>query len=158
MFLPIPSLNNKYEIDERGNARNAKTLQRLKPLRRTKGGLRYRFCFAGAKVERTIAQLLFEVHGITPPRCNFNSPIPVTVAKDGVRKTFPSIDRAAKFIADKTFYAWYGVRNFLSARRNLVYGWQCFYHEPKQRIFRTVERLVGEKYLRREDEYWSRKQ
>ena len=150
MYLPIPSLNNKYEIDERGNARNAKTLQRLKPLRRTKGGLRYRFCFAGERVERTIAQLLFEVHGITPPHSNFQNPVAVTIAKDGVRKTFPSLNSASKFIADKTFYAWYGVRNFLTARRNLVYGWQCLYHEPEQRKF--------QKYLRREDEYWSRKQ
>ena len=156
MFLPIPSLNYKYEINSQGRARNTKTKKFLKPLKREKGGRRYRFCFEGKKVERTIAQLLFEVHGKTPPHALLPA-IPVTVVKDGDRKFFKSFTSAAKFLEVKTNYAWHGIRNFMVKRCENIYGWQIMYHDQEQRKFRSVDAILGAKYFKRENKYWSKK-
>lgn len=152
MFLPIPSLNYKYEIDERGRARNAKTKRNLKPLKRTKGGRRYRLRFEGKDVERTIAQLLFEVHGKNPPK-SLLPPIPVTVIKDAVRKAFPSLTSAAKFLAEKTKYEWHGIRKYMVKRSEQIYGWQVLYHVPEKKIFRKVDAILELRRFHREKKY-----
>lgn len=154
MYLPIPSLFYKYEIDTLGNVRNAKTKQLLKPLKRTKGGVKYRFCFSKSKkVDRTVSQLLFEVHGIEPPK-GLNAAVAVTLIKGGLRKVFESINSAAKFLSDKIYYDWHTIREMMKPRPAEISGWKIFYREPEKRIFRKVDIILESKYFYRENKYW----
>lgn len=61
-FLPIPSTGSKYEINTRGVVRNARS---KKILKRKGHGKCVELWFSGRKaVNRCVADLLWEVHGI----------------------------------------------------------------------------------------------
>ena len=64
-WLPVPSLNCRYEVDPRGVLRNAKTKKRLRAYVR---GTRktYSVYVDGKKTSATVKSLLWEVHGKMP--------------------------------------------------------------------------------------------
>lgn len=131
-FEPIPSLGCRYEIDQRGTVRNAKT---KKPLKKYYWH-NTQFCifhFIGGYVKRSISTLLWEVHGIEPK--NF-SVIGATVSKNNETYHFDSRIKAARFIADKEFYHVSSVQKRMAKREPDIYGWKITYHEPEPRIFK----------------------
>ena len=116
-FLPIPSLNNLYEINSRGIVRNANSKQILQPL----------FCFAKLKTSRTVASLLWEVYGIKPKVRNSR---PVSVScKDhcGKKYFFNSLKSCAKFLSPKTKYPVKTLEDYLSDRKSEIGEWKIFY-------------------------------
>ena len=158
MYLPIPSLNYKYEIDEHGGVRNALTKQCLKPsVRKNKSKVpTVRVIFEGRRKECSVQQLLWEVHGKTPKR-KARQPLAVTICNGGERLFFQSLNQAAIFLSRRVYYTKEWVNWHLAKRVQEFHGWQIMYHEPEQRIFRNVDAILGAKYFRRENKYWSGK-
>lgn len=120
-FEPIPSLNNRYEINITGIVRNAQTKIRLKPKRNTveihtsKDGY----------FRRSIADLLWEVHGKIIKR-RFR-PVPCAVENAHKKFFFPNMVAAAKFLAPKIYLTAGAIEQHLNRRESEIYGWKITY-------------------------------
>lgn len=120
-FEPIPSLNNLYEINRRGVVRNAKTKRELQPF----------IVFANPKTARTIASLLWEVHGIKPKGQN-TRPISVSCTdQKGKTYNFDSCKECARFLAPKTHFPIKTLEDYMTKRKTEIGEWEIGYHaEP----------------------------
>lgn len=129
-FEPIPSLDYRYEIDQRGVVRNVKTKRALKA---SCGHIVA--CINGERVSRGLKSLLHEVHGILPDRTR-HAPIPVTVRKGCEAYTFGTMRAAADFLARRLHYSASRIAINFWKRWSEIAGWKITYHEPEQRIFK----------------------
>lgn len=153
-YVPLPSLGGKYEIDGHRNVRNAKTKRKLKPMKRAQTNY-YNFFFGKKSTRRSVNQLMFEAFGYMPPTPSGGEPIPVTIVNDKMRKHFPSLNTAAKFLAADLHYSVSSMIRLLSKKRaDNIYGWQIMYREPEKRILRDTTIINGDKYLHRENKYF----
>ena len=124
-FEPIPSLDYRYEINERGKVRNAQSKQILKTKSRGKCvnlhlGERKFIC-------RCVADLLWEVHGRIPKR-RFR-PCPCSAENDTGKFFFPNMKACARFLAPKLFFSvgWIAAR--LNRREPIIDGWKITYYK-----------------------------
>lgn len=128
-FLPIPSLNNKYEINSLGVVRNVQTKRELQPF----------ISFANPKTTKTIASLLWEVHGIRPEVQNTRAIGVSCTDKKGKTYNFDSLQKCAKFLAPKTHYLIKTLEDYMSKRKAEIGEWKMNYFcEPK--IFHVERR------------------
>ena len=104
-WLPVPSLNYKYEFCSDGRIRNIKNKHILKPIETN--------CYAvyvnKRRIITTIKSLLWEVHGIVPEIQRLKK-IPVTIKKGTDALYFETLRKAAK-VAE-------------------ICSWQITYHLP----------------------------
>ena len=121
-FLPIPSLNNQYEINSQGVVRNVRTKRELQPF----------ISFANPKTTKTIASLLWEVHGIKPKGQNTRAISVSCTDKKGKTYNFNSLKDCAKFLAPKTHYPIRSLEDYMSRRKTEIGEWTMKYFcEPK---------------------------
>lgn len=133
-YLPIPSLDYRYEINLTGTVRNAKTKRVLKITRRKYNGDYLSLHFRGKTISRAITSLLHEVHGIAPKRGQLD-PVAVTVSSNSARRSFKSLRACAKFLCTVTCHTFYAALRQLSARFDNICGWHIRYREPELRTF-----------------------
>lgn len=126
-FEPIPSLDNRYEIDTRGRIRNVRTKQVLK-----------RNCGKNAvsiEISRdkfiycNIADLLWEVHGIIEERRRKYCPCScyhTSSLRQGVL-SFTSMAACARFLAPKVYLGFNTVKNYLCERKPQIGDWKIIY-------------------------------
>lgn len=136
-FLPIPSLDNKYEINNRGTVRNAKTKKRLKPFALHKCKMVSLF-FEEKRKHYSVNQLLWEVFGKVPKRTN-KPAITVYLSKDGRNLYFPSIYKASIFLAENLFLTADAMDKRLRKRQSEIHGWKIFYREPEERVIKYIK-------------------
>lgn len=144
-YLPIPSLDCKYEINKRGKVRNIKTKEFLKPHYFNRA-LIIKTTFNGKAYAVSVQQLLWEVFGVEPKRSHI-IPVSATVKKDGAAYCFNSLYAAAKFLSPRVFTGVSAVRQHLSKRKKFIDGWQIIYREPEQRIFRSTDSILETRYF-----------
>lgn len=139
-FLPIPSLNNLYEINPKGVVRNAKTKKELSA-----------FVIIQSEkfhTSRTIASLLLEVHGIKKNVQNVHK-IECSCTDGNKKYNFQSLKELAKFLAPKTHYKRKTVEDYLSRRKSEVGIWKIkYFDEPKSKV-KPEHGNKGKKYQRR---------
>lgn len=97
-FIPIPSLNGRYEINHIGTVRNAKTKTIIKPYSRCRS---IPLCIGKKKFVRAIADLLWEAHGKIIKR-RFR-PCPCSAESKSGKKFFDNLTQCARFLAPKVF-------------------------------------------------------
>ena len=136
-FLPIPSLDNKYEINQRGIVRNAKTKKKLTPYIQHKCKMVSLFFEEKAK-SYSVNQLLWEVFGKVPKRTN-KPPITVYLSKDGRNLYFSSIYKAAIFLSENLFLTADAMDKRLRKRQSEIHGWKIFYREPDERVIKPYK-------------------
>ena len=126
-WLPVPSLNYRYEVDPRGRLRNAKT---KKCLRASARGAYHAYCVSvcGKKMSVSVKSLLWEVHGIVPKKRR--NKIPVTIKKGTDALYFESLKKAAKYLATLIHYSSGQIVTFFAKRSADICGWQITYHLP----------------------------
>ena len=122
----------KYEINARGDVRNIKTGQILKPLFPKGRGTEPQFyLYAGrGSAARTFHQssLLWLTHGKIPKRKTHSRlVVPVIISRGGESYWFESCRQAAQFLARREHYAVITVGIHLSKRRKEIYGWRINY-------------------------------
>ena len=122
-FLPIPSLNNRYEINPLGVVRNAETKHILQTVVSVKQNGRY--------ISKSTNQLLWEVHG-KRRKDAYQRNVPVSCRKDKEKYFFQSYRECAKFLSVKINYAQSTIMRFLRNHHDEICGWKIFYHyEPE---------------------------
>lgn len=114
-FLPIPSLNYKYEINQLGEVRNVKTKKILK----------------GKSVGKTRASLLWEVFGIIPKRRLKAAKIKVSVTQGKCVFRFNSFTECANFLEPKIFYSKKSLITWMSRRRKQIGDCRFVYPENR---------------------------
>lgn len=121
LWVPVPSLDNLYETNRKGQLRHAKTKKILKP---RKGA--YHSTIGGKFFCTSSTQLKWEVFGILP---NFSSRVhkPCFVSKDHCRFYFETQKEAIKFIADDTHYTPKYIEEFFLKRLTFIKGWYANY-------------------------------
>lgn len=145
-YLPIPSLGGKYEINQRGILRNAKTKKRLRLNRSAdENAFFYSVKINGIYTHRYLQQLMWEVHGVLPKAVAFRTAISVTIQKAGEHFTFDSITKCAKFLSPKEHYSFSWIFSQLQQRRKEIYGWKVFYHEDKRTLKNLDHGIKGRK-------------
>lgn len=129
-WLQIPCAP-KYEINQRGDVRNIKTGQLLKPLTpRGRGKSTLFFLYVGNGKGRSFNQssLLWLTHGVIPKRKNHSRiAVPVIVSRSGETYWFESSRQAAQFLARREHYAVITVKIRLSKRHEEISGWRINY-------------------------------
>lgn len=139
-FLPIPSLDNLYEINPQGVVRNVRTKKEISPF--------LSFQFKDRHTSRTIASLLLEVHGIKKAVQNVHS-IECSCTDGDKKYHFQTLKELAKFLAPKTHYKRKTIEDYLSKRKSEIGIWQIkYFDEPKPNI-KTEHSNKGKKYRRR---------
>ena len=126
-WLPIPSIDGKYEINNRGVVRNTKTKKILKPII-CNGCKCVNMWRDNKQNQRSINNLLWEVHGITktkqhPRICS------VKIIKEKEHHRFKLQKDCVKFLCEKENYSENYVRKKLGHRVKFFCGWQIFYTE-----------------------------
>ncbi len=126
-WLPIPSVNGKYEINNRGVVRNTKT-KYIKQTRLCRGCKCVMLSVEGKSVNRGINSLLWEVHGKInskqhPRICS------VKIIKEKEHHRFKLQKDCVKFLCEKENYSEDYVRKKLGRRVEFFCGWQIFYTE-----------------------------
>jgi hypothetical protein len=124
-WFPVPSLNNKYEISQSGKLRNSKSKRILSP-----NGRQYVVMIDHKRASVTADKIFFEIFGT----CRFLHrknyfPCIVHVGEDKI--FFPHFNEAAAFIAEKKFYTQGTVRELLSKRCPVVYGFPISYFDKE---------------------------
>ncbi len=155
-FQPIPSTGGKYEINKVGEVRNAKTQRLLTPYKRAKKKTAYYGLRLNGKLKtHTRRQMLFEVFGTLPPTPKGGKPVGITAVKGNVRKVFPSLRAAARFLAVELSYSPSYILKMLGKKRPEKLGdWEIMYREPEERILRPPSKILSDKYLKTENKYW----
>lgn len=155
MYLPIPSAKNKYEIDTRGNVRNARTKYRLK--RSFVGQTPVARLYVDGRVSlRSIRQLMWEVHGVEPEKQNYPA-VAVWLFRNEEILYFDNMKAAALYLSVKLFYTVKTIRNVFTKRQSEFKGWTIKYCEEEPRIIKSPDKIIGTKYLHRENKYWREK-
>lgn len=154
--MPIPSSKNKYEIDSRGNVRNARTKRKVKPRIVNQSPIVNMYMGNGKYIVRSIQQLMFEVHGVEPTK--LPPPVtPVWIFKGTEILYFANMKSAAVYLSAKLFYRADTIRKFFTERKTEIKGWKIKYCEEEPRIFRSTDQILGSKYFHRENKYWAGK-
>lgn len=130
-YLPIPSLDNRYEINERGTVRNVRTKQVIK----TKSNGKSICVQMGGKGQghyhnRAIADLLWEVHGIIKTRRYRPCPCScyrTSSLSPNSRLTFTNLKACARYIADKDGKSFRSVYVELMRRAAVIGDWKIIY-------------------------------
>lgn len=123
---PVPSLNGKYELNNRGQLRNAKTKRKLK-IQRQCG---YHVSANGVETYVGIGDLLWEVFGIAPSKA-CGRPVPIVVSNGYTRRHFDTATDAAKFLAPRTKLTKQSIKEYISWRRRYIGVWHITYmNEP----------------------------
>ena len=146
-FQPIPSTGGKYEMTIHGKIRNVRT-GFVKKLSVYNGVKQTTFFLNGKSTARTLNSLLFEVFGVIPKHSRYE-PIPVTLIKSNVRKSFPSIGKAIAFLAQQTSRNERGLWKYFCRRVTEIDGWQIRYREPEKRKMLTGAQANRDSELRR---------
>lgn len=118
---PVPSLNGKYELNDRGQLRNAKTKQQIKLTRNT-----YQIIFNGKKMDVGRAYLLWECFGIAPKKHQLRK-VPVTVSNGVASYYFDKYVDAAKFLSQQINYSVSYIRSHFAKRLTYIKGWYVTY-------------------------------
>lgn len=122
-FVPIYSLDNKYEINRAGVVRNVATKLVLKT--KANGKCVSIQLSAHKYISRAIADLLWEAHGKIIER-RFR-PCPCFAESNSGKKFFDNLTQCAHFLAPKVFLAVRTIKNYL-CRRNIFIGeWKITY-------------------------------
>lgn len=121
-WLPVPSLNNLYELNEKGLLRNARTKHLIKMRRGKIFGVKIN----GKKYNVSQKSLLWEVHGILPKK--ILTPISVTVEFNGEKIEFKSLYALSKFLTHKIYRSEQDLRRQFSRRVAEIAGWKITYH------------------------------
>ena len=124
-FVPIYSLDNKYEINRAGVVRNVATKLVLKTKANDK-------CVsiqlsAHKYISRAIADLLWEAHGKIIER-RFR-PCPCSAESNSEKKFFDNLTQCAHFLAPKVFFAVSTIKNYLCRRDIFIGEWKITYLE-----------------------------
>ena len=119
-FLPIPSLDNLYEINMLGEVRNAQTKKIVQPY--------YHFKIDGKLTSRASTSLLWEVHGFRPKKYVLKN-LPVSAKKENEKYFFQSYAECAKFLAKRENYSVSTPYNFLRQKRKEIFGWKIIYDQ-----------------------------
>lgn len=139
-FLPIPSLNNLYEINSQGVVRNAKTKHVIQPMVSVKVN--------GKCVSRSVNLFLWEVHG-KRRKDAYAKTIPVSVEKNGEKYFFQSYAECARFFKKVEHYELPTTKKYLGQRREIIFGWKIkYFDEPKANV-KAEHGNKGKKYRRR---------
>ncbi len=150
-YLPIPSLNGKYEINKYGIVRNSKTKKRLSPFKRGGESLVVSVKINGKDTHRSIPQLLWEVHGALPKKVWFLPPVAVTIQKGVEHYSFESIKKCAKFLSAKEYYSFSWVCHQLFKRKENIYGWKIFYQRQEQADISRPSQFVNRRKMKNEN-------
>ena len=146
-FLPIPSLNNLYEINPQGVVRNAKTKHAIQPMVSVKVG--------GQCVGRSVNTLLWEVYGKRRKDAYAKS-IPVSVEKNGEKYFFQSYAECARFFKKVEHYELTTTKKYLGQRREIIFGWKIKYFDEPQPKVGVEHSNKGKKHRRKDlDENYS---
>ena len=122
-YEPIPSLDYRYEIDERGNVRNTATKHVIAPKDNGK-------CVAVRDSNRKyicvcIADLLWEVHGRIIKR-RFR-PCPCSAENNHGKHFFQNMAECARFLAPKVFLGVKTLKGYLGKRKSTIGEWKITY-------------------------------
>lgn len=134
--MPVPSLNNLYELNEKGLLRNART----KHLIKMRHGKSFGVQINGKKYVVSQKSLLWEVHGILPKK--ILTPISVTVEFNGEKIEFKSLYALSKFLTPKIYRSEQDLRRQFSRRVAEIDGWKITYYPPQ--YLTTVTDTVGD--------------
>ena len=125
-FIPIPSLNNLYEINPQGVVRNAKTKHVIQSIVGVK--------INGQFVSRSVNTLLWEVHG-KRRKDAYAKEIPVSVEKNGEKYFFQSYAECARFFKKVERYELTTTKKYLGQRREIIFGWKIkYFDEPRPKV------------------------
>lgn len=127
-WQPIPSLNNRYEINPKGVLRNARSKQVLS-MQNCKGFHGYALRLNNKSVRRTVKSLLWETHGITC-RLSVCPPIATTIVKGAERLYFSTLADLSKFFVCTCNKKFDTVYRYIRRRPAAAYGWNITYHKP----------------------------
>lgn len=122
-FVPIYSLNNKYEINRAGVVRNVATKLVLKT--KANGKCVSIQLNAHKYISRAIADLLWETHGKIIKR-RFR-PCPCSAESKSGKRFFDNLTQCAHFLAPKVFYAVGTVKDYLCRRDPFIGEWKITY-------------------------------
>ena len=122
IFLPVPSLNCKYEVNRRGHLRNARTKLLLKK-NKNKRGVAYSVYVNGKGITVGRGSLLLEVFGL---KRGFTRQ-PVLLTKGYSKRFFDSIADAARWLALTHFYAPKTISRHFYKRQKVVFEWDVTY-------------------------------
>lgn len=122
-FVPIYSLNNKYEINRAGVVRNVATKLVLKT--KANGKCVSIQLNAHKYISRAIADLLWETHGKIIKR-RFR-PCPCSAESKSGKRFFDNLTQCAHFLAPKVFYAVGTVKAYLCRRDPFIGEWKITY-------------------------------
>lgn len=142
-WLPIPSLDGKYEINEDAQIRNAATQQILRPF---KQGCRFRVSLQidKKKVNRSVRKLYLEAYGFLPKHIYYDKkryrfsdraifePIPTRIENGIEQYRFRSLRQTAYFLETRLFLSHLTLQCYFSQRIKWCYGWKIEYfcHNP----------------------------
>lgn len=138
--MPIPSLDNLYEINPQGIVRNVKSKRILAPF--------LSFQFKDRHTSRTIASLLSEVHRIKKNIQNVHA-IECSCTDGDKKYHFQTLKEMSKFLAPKTHYKRRTVEDYLSKRKSEIGIWKIkYFDEPKPNV-KVEHGNKGKKYNKR---------
>ncbi len=131
-YLPIPSVDYRYEISKGGKIRNALTKKLI--TNRELRGKSVCVCFRvnGTRVRKTLAGLIWEVHGIEPKR-KFPAAKTVYVSKDGDNRCFTSYRQCVLFLMTRIPRGKTWLFRRLQQRQAEICGWKIFYRDETRR-------------------------
>ena len=125
-WLPVPSLNGKYELNDRGKLRNAVTKRILKKKFHNRF-IGFDIRFGGKRLNVSLKNLMWEVFGVYYQPSN-RTPLSCSARKNGVLKKFDSLKALAFFLADATNKASaVAIERYLNNRCPEFYGWKISY-------------------------------
>lgn len=125
-FEPIPSVDGKYEIDIKGNVRNAHTKKRLKPNCKDVYSM---YDATGKKfVYAARNNLLWEVHGVYKKGW---AVVAVRAEFQNRRYTFENCAECARFLLDKLPLALNTIQCYLWRRKPAIGDWHFTYVETQ---------------------------
>lgn len=131
-WLPIPSLGNRYEINGKGDVRNAATHKVLRKCVRTyengRTGEYVNVRHNGGYTTRSIPMLMYEVHGSERPYKN--APVEITaIDPSGKKHVFASQCACAFALAAEVGYCECVLKLKLAARMPEIGAWHFKYKE-----------------------------
>lgn len=138
-FLPIPSLDNKYEINNRGVVRNAISKRIMTPVKSPRKRTA-EICIRDVNnrsTTRSLQQLMWEVWGILPKRHSVaENAMSVQIQRYGEYRSFSSYSQCAAFLAPKLNLSHHHLRKLFTLKVSTIGEWQIFYKQPEERIIK----------------------
>lgn len=142
-FEPIPSLDGRYEVNNRGIIRNAKTKRIIK---RDKDGFLHVLTKDG-RIGVHPNTYLWEVHG------SYRKPkrqkVKCSAENEWGKHFFDSLSACARFLASKVFLSFEAVKYYyLVHRKPEIYGWKITYYEEDPSADNWNRQALGFEALR----------